>query len=442
MKKHLTAPFSNAIRVWSLMLLLGWGTATLAQTMSRNFDHLKTGFALTGVHSSARCESCHVNGLLKGTPRDCNSCHTSGLRLAQDNVVKTAQHVPTQLGCETCHTTRTFSGAKFNHAGISASACATCHNASITSGKPASHIPTQASCANCHKTFSWLPATKMDHSTFTLATNCTSCHNGTNATGKSANHIATTANCGTCHKSFTGWTPAKFHSNVSVITGCASCHATSVYGLTAKPNNTTHNGVTVCETCHKSTNSWLSVQFGHSAANAVGTGTCDTCHNGSTSAMAKNAGHIPVLAGLAKCDSCHKSQVSFNAAVTMNHSVVSTATCKSCHSGNYVSQGNNGGALAKPANHIPETQLLNGAAMDCSACHTSTTAWTTLKMNHNASLGNGAGWCKSCHATGTTYLGHMERKSLTHDKTGQTDCSTSSCHKPLGKKGNAYTKWD
>ena len=312
----------------------------------------------------------------------------------------------------------------------------------MATGKNSAHIATTAGCESCHKSSTTWSGAKADHSTFTAATNCTSCHNGTNATGKSANHIATTANCGTCHKSFTGWTPAKFHSNVSVITGCASCHATSVYGLTAKPNNTTHNGVTVCETCHKSTNSWLSVQFGHSAANAVGTGTCDTCHNGSTSAMAKNAGHIPVLAGLAKCDSCHKSQVSFNAAVTMNHSVVSTATCKSCHSGNYVSQGNNGGALAKPANHIPETQLLNGAAMDCSACHTSTTAWTTLKMNHNASLGNGAGWCKSCHATGTTYLGHMERKSLTHDKTGQTDCSTSSCHKPLGKKGNAYTKWD
>ena len=59
-------------------------------------------------------------------------------------------------------------------------------------------------------------------------------------------------------------------------------------------------------------------------------------------------------------------------------------------------------------------------------------------------LGGGAGWCKSCHATGTNYLGNMERKSLTHQSRGNTplDCSQSGCHKPLGNKGQAYTKWD
>ncbi len=45
------------------------------------------------------------------------------------------------------------------------------------------------------------------------------------------------------------------------------------------------------------------------------------------------------------------------------------AACKLCHNGSYTSQGTQG-ALAKPANHIPEVQLLNGAAMDCNACHT------------------------------------------------------------------------
>jgi hypothetical protein len=174
----------------------------------------------------------------------------------------------------------------------------------------------------------------------------------------------------------------------------------------------------------------------------VGTGTCDTCHNGSTTAVAKSAVHIPIPAGAAKCDSCHKSQVSFTTLVTMNHSVVSTATCKSCHSGTYVSQGLAGGALAKPANHIPEaTALLNGASMDCNTCHSSTASWTTEKMNHNSTLGNGAGSCKACHATGTAYLGNMQKKSLTHQASGQADCSTSSCHKPLGRTGTAYSAW-
>jgi hypothetical protein len=126
----------------------------------------------------------------------------------------------------------------------------------------------------------------------------------------------------------------------------------------------------------------------------------------------------------------------------MNHTVVTTQQCKLCHNGSYVSQGTQG-ALAKPSNHIPEVQLLNGAAMDCNACHTNTAAWTTMTMNHNASLGNGAGWCKACHQSGTSYLGSMDKKSLTHQKTtGVTDCSQSGCHRPLGNKGTAYRNWD
>ncbi|MBK9574440.1 MAG: hypothetical protein IPO43_17810, partial [Rhodoferax sp.] len=214
--------------------------------------------------------------------------------------------------------------------------------------------------------------------------------------------------------------------------------------LSSEPANATHASVTGnCESCHSSTTSWLSgVKFTHSPANAVGTGTCDTCHNGTT-AKGKTVTHIPVTTGVSKCDSCHRSQVSFASAVTMNHSAVSTSTCKSCHNGSYTTQGATG-ALAKPTNHIPEAQLLNGASMDCNTCHTSTASWGTTRMNHNASLGNGAGWCKACHATGTSYLGSMEKKSLTHEakSTPPTDCSQSGCHRPLGSKGVAYSKWD
>jgi len=97
--------------------------------------------------------------------------------------------------------------------------------------------------------------------------------------------------------------------------------------------------------------------------------------------------------------------------------------------------------MAKPGNHIPEAQLLNGSAMDCNSCHKSTTAWTQ-RMDHNGSMGAGAGWCIGCHLKGTAYLGNMDRESLSHDKPGKADCSTSGCHKPLGNKGNTYTKWD
>jgi hypothetical protein len=261
--------------------------------------------------------------------------------------------------------------------------------------------------------------------------------------------VTAAANCDGCHRgSFTTWGNGRLHTYYTVSTGCVSCHTLTAGGsylaAVGKPTTATHNGVTGnCESCHRSTASWSQVTFAHSAANAVGTGTCDTCHNGTT-ATGKPATHIPITSGVAKCDSCHRSQASWSTSVTMNHTVVSTQQCKLCHNGSYTSQGTQG-ALAKPANHIPEAQLLNGAAMDCNACHTSTASWTTMTMNHNNSQGSGAGWCKGCHTSGQAYLGDMEKKALLHKaKAGQvvTDCSQSGCHRPLGTKGNAYTKWD
>jgi hypothetical protein len=82
--------------------------------------------------------------------------------------------------------------------------------------------------------------------------------------------------------------------------------------------------------------------------------------------------------------------------------------------------------------------------MDCKSCHTSTASWITLRMNHNNSQGNGAGWCKSCHDSATRYAGPMERKTLRHEagaSTVVTDCSQSGCHRPLGTRGTPYSKW-
>lgn len=649
-----------------LALLLGLVVpGAFAQGAMRDFDHVKTGFALSGQHAKARCESCHVGGVFKGTPRDCGSCHTAGTAWSRSNLVKPQNHLATtiQQDCDACHTTQSYSGARFNHQGITGSTCASCHNGSVAGavgrpgtpihagqtvceschkstsnwqaakpdhasftsathcaschngssagGKNTTHVPVGASnCSACHRTTGWKPSTynhtqglvanqcaschsgayppadgrnashvpyqtlsgvaiancdschkagytawtparfhasvsvsnqcaschngsfapavgkpgtsihagatvceschksssnwsaaKIDHATFTSATNCTTCHNGSTATGKNATHVPVGAvncinchgkntwkpssfnhtqtvatnqcaschsgaypsaggrnathipyqtlagvaitNCDSCHKAgYTAWTPARFHASVSVSTQCALCHNGNWPPAVGKPNTTVHAGVTVCESCHKSASSWSSVSFAHTPANAVGSGTCDTCHNGSA-AKGKPATHVPVTTGATKCDSCHKSQASWSTATTMNHAVVGASTCKSCHNGAYVSQGTTG-ALAKPASHIPETQLLNGGAMDCKACHSGTTSWTAIAMNHNGSLGGGAGWCRGCHLSGSGYAGNMERKSLTHERKTPPaiDCSESGCHRPLGTKGSTYREWD
>jgi hypothetical protein len=375
----------------------------------------------------------HPTSIVVGT---CSTCHNG-----TNATGKSTLHVATTAQCDTCHKSTTiWTGTKLDHTTLTN--CSSCHNGTSATGKATTHVPTTVQCSTCHKPGypNWLPAKV--HPNATVTATCSTCHNGSFATGKTANHIPTTAQCDSCHKAgFVTWNPGRFHINVTVVTGCASCHATNIYGLTAKPNTPNHVGVTVCETCHKSTTNWLTVTFAHSAANAVGTGTCDTCHNGTT-ATGKTAAHIPVPAGVAKCDACHKSQVNFNTSVTMSHTSVTTATCKSCHNGTYISQGNNGGAMAKVANHIPEAVLPGGAAMDCSACHTVTTVWTTIKMNHLSMPGGTSNGCVTCHVTGSAYLGNMLKKALAHDKPGKPDCSTSGCHKPLGNIGTSWSKWN
>lgn len=330
--------------------------------------------------------------------------------------------------CETCHkSTASWAGAKVDHGTFTAATnCASCHNGSAATGKPATHIPVgSTNCASCHGTSTWRPTT-WNHTQTVVTAQCSTCHSGAfrPADGRPANHIpyatvaaTASANCDTCHRgSYATWANGRLHANATVSTQCASCHSGAFLGATGKPATPTHAGVTTCESCHRATTSWLTVTYAHAAANAVGTGTCD---------------------------SCHRSQASFATAVTMSHTAVAGMACKTCHNGTYTSQGTQG-ALTKPANHIPEAQLLGGAAMDCKACHTSTSVWSTLRMNHNASLGGGAGWCKACHQSGTSFLGSMEKKSLTHEKKTPPaiDCSESGCHRPLGTKGAAYTKWD
>ncbi len=420
---------------------------------------------LTGV-AIANCDTCHKGGYVAWSPskfhsnvslsNQCSSCHLTGT-YGLTSKPTTAIHSTVTGNCESCHkSTASWAGAKVDHSTYTvATNCATCHNGSAATGKSAKHIPVAATnCISCHNTTGWTP-TRWNHTQVTVTNQCSTCHSGSYppADGKPVNHIpyqtltgVAIANCDSCHKAgYASWNPGKFHSNVSLSTQCAKCHLTGSYGLTAKPATATHSGVTgSCESCHSSTTSWLSgVKYTHSVANAVGTGTCDTCHNGST-AKGKPATHIPVNSGTAKCDSCHRSQTSFAASVTMNHSVVTTSTCKSCHNGSYTSVGPKG-ALAKPTNHIPEIQLLNGASMDCNACHSGTGSWTGARMNHNNSMGSGAGWCKACHATGASYLGNMEKKALTHKAVSgvvPVDCSQSGCHRPLGNKGAAYSKWN
>jgi hypothetical protein len=438
-------------------------TGTYPPADGRPNNHIP--YQAVAVTAAANCDGCHkgstttwANGRLHANysiATGCTSCH-NGAYLNAVGKPNNATHATVTGNCESCHkSTTTWAGARTDHSTFTAlTVCSTCHNGSTATGKTANHIPTTVNCFSCHNVSpaQWTP-TKWNHTQVTVANACANCHTGSYppADGRPTNHIpyqtvaiTAAANCDGCHRgSTTTWANGRLHTYYSIATGCASCHTGSYLNAVGKPSTPTHATVTGnCESCHRSTTSWLTVTFAHSPANAVGTGTCDTCHNGS-SARGKPATHIPVTTGPTKCDSCHRSQASWTTAVTMNHSVVTATACKTCHNGSYVSQGTQG-ALAKPTNHIPEVQLLNGAAMDCNACHTSTTLWTSMTMNHNGSQGSGAGWCKGCHTRGQGFLGNMDTMALNHRNVtpAPTDCSQVGCHRPLGRFGAPYTKWN
>ena len=141
---------------------------------SIGFNHLTTGFLLTGAHFQVRCDRCHVAGVFKGTPRRCFSCHVRGGMVA--STPKSSNHIRTDNLCSNCHTTQTWTTIRVDHASVLGT-CSRCHNGSIATGKNSSHIASSNSCETCHNTQRW-SAARFDHSSITGT--CFSCHNRQN----------------------------------------------------------------------------------------------------------------------------------------------------------------------------------------------------------------------------------------------------------------------
>jgi hypothetical protein len=319
------------IAMMFILPLLAVAHFALAQTTgpgTTKFDHIKTGFNLTGPHATAPCESCHVQGVFKGTPRDCASCHSVGNRMGAS--AKPSGHIPTVAPCDSCHRPTTWTPATFSHVGVAPGACLICHNSTTAAGKPSGHVFTSSSCDTCHRTTAWIPA-GYDHRGVVPGT-CATCHNGTTATGKSSGHIVTSAACDSCHTTTT-WLGAMFNHTGVVPGTCATCHN----GTTATGKTSGHVATTLsCDSCHTTT-TWLGAGFNHIG---VVPGTCATCHNGTTAkgvgggpttSYPSYSGHVPTTYW-PSCDNCHKSTTSFLNAKVHGSGASVTGQCNICHS--------------------------------------------------------------------------------------------------------------
>jgi hypothetical protein len=454
------------------------------------------GKNLTHIPTSLSCDICHKTTDTAFAPANkmthtsamtgqCSTCH-NGSYVGVNALAKPTTHVSTTAQCDTCHaSTTTWTTGTYAHPASAAGTCSNCHNGTVTGALSKAsaangHIPTTGQCDTCHKNYTAFAPATMNH-TGTAAL-CSSCHNGSylkqNALTKpTTGHVVTSAQCDTCHTSTVDWKLAVFTHPANAVNNCTSCHNGTVSGAKVKP--TGHISTSAqCDVCHRMT-AWTPTSFAHTTAQ-MGTLSCANCHNG-TSATGKPTLHIPTSeacsvchrtgvswlplvtpyphSGIAAgtCSNCHKSSYpSMDYQPVTNHvpttascdachiktgwttvtsfTHVGVATCQNCHSGTYV------GVKGKHPTHVPTT-LSGLPGNECSNCHSSKTTFTVEKMNHG-SIQTG---CKSCHNSPAVYdtgTATLIRLGSHEGSKASDDCSKSGCHKPLGKKGTPYSKWD
>jgi hypothetical protein len=134
------------------------------------FDHSKTGWALTGAHTTTACSSCHVGGNYSLTSTACYGCHKVDYQ-GTTNPNHTAAGFPTT--CDTCHTTTSWAGATFNHTWFpephhSATLCTDCHT---NSANYAIFV-----CTTCHTQAQTDPHHTGVKGYVWNSTNCYACH--------------------------------------------------------------------------------------------------------------------------------------------------------------------------------------------------------------------------------------------------------------------------
>lgn len=179
-------------------------------TWEVSFNHSsKTGFALTGAHSSASCNQCHKGALTDDIETACYACH-----------VKEDPHAGELTNCEDCHGVSTWlQDITFHHdltsfallGGHQLASCEQCHNglqfASQTGGQ----------CVDCHGA--------ADPHERSLGTDCSDCHSPVAWSLWSFDHEADTSfsltgahdglECAACHTPYKKTVPPS---------SCAGCH--------------------------------------------------------------------------------------------------------------------------------------------------------------------------------------------------------------------------
>ena len=396
------------------------------------FSH-SSYFALSGVHATTACASCHKNNVYRGTPRDCIGCHRTDYdRSATPN--HAAAGFPT--ACESCHKPTDSSWkTSFDHnriyllVGLHATqACTACHKNNIYKGTP-------ISCVGCHRT-NYDRTTNPNHAAAGFATTCESCHRAGDSVWRGAvNHstfalvgLHATQACTACHK-----------NNIYKGTprDCIGCHRTN-YDRTTNPNHAAAGFPTACESCHRATDATWTATFNHAAVFPLvglhSTQACTACHKNN------------VYKGTPRdCVGCHRTD--YDRTTSPNHAAAGFPTaCESCHrptdsqwrgAVNHSTFTLVGLHATQACTACHKNNVYKGTPRDCVGCHLTKYQQTT-NPNHAA-----AGFptaCDSCHqasaASWSTSFNHASIFPLVGTHATQ---ACTACHKNNVYKGTPRT---
>jgi hypothetical protein len=384
------------------------------------------------------CETCHTNTSTflswrmdhSGISSGCYMCHGGpqpGSRTYPNVVSYPVTHIgiSTASDCNACHSNFvTFLGATFDHTGVVAGTCGTCHQGQspgTVSINPSIHIPQNQgnACDNCHMAantggyrtflgmiFHQAPAPVNGSATPTpiYPSTCGGCHSGAYASqgaqGKPAAHIATALDCASslCH---VGSTTANFTTFFGVIYNHTATYAT--FPPTGGPATPT------CSSCHNGVNA-----TGKSGTHVATTADCITCHTPAATGCS-NAGNCTTWLGAAflhvpspyagsfptgptspTCGSCHLTGVSGAKMKPVGH-VVTSQDCIVCHTPASTGCGTTGACstFLGAAGAAPHTTASGSFTAACVTCHNGTQA-TGLSADPNHIPIGGVG-CDQCH---------------------------------------------
>jgi len=392
---------------------------TTLQWPGSKYDHDKTRFALTGMHTAVSCQKCHASSQYAGLPSQCVACH-----LSEFNRTTTPDHRAAGYpeACGVCHGTLLWYGARFDHGNTTKFAltgrhvtvqCQQCHSNGRFAGTP-------QDCGSCHAN-AYNLTRNPPHRSAGFAVTCNLCHTTAQWTGAKIDHAKfaltgkhTTVACQQCH---TGTVYA------GLPTDCASCHLT-VYNNTRNPAHKAAGYPTTCTQCH-TTAQWTRASFNHTKFALTGkhtTVSCQQCHT---------AG---VYAGLpTDCASCHLT--AYNNTRNPAHKAAGyPTTCTQCHttaqwtgaSFNHTKFALTGKHTTVGCQQCHTGAVYAGLPSQCSACHLADYNGTK-NPNHKA-----AGFstsCETCHTTTQWPGAKIDHSKFQFALTGKhTTVACQQCH--------------